>query len=294
MKSIKPFLAISLLLTLSFIFSPAYASSKKIPVFVSILPQKYFVEKIGGKHVETSVMVEPGANPHNYEPKPMQMAKLASARIYFAIGVNFEDVWLKKIVSASDNIRIVHTEDGIEKLPMIAEDHDHGEDGHGNGSLDPHIWLSPKLVMIQAVRIKDALCDTDPSNKAEYEKRYASFIKEIKALDEELKAWFEKAAGRRFIVFHPSWAYFAKDYELEQIPVEIEGKQPKLAQLQKLIKTARNMNVRIIFAQPQFSAQSAEVVAREIGGTVVLVDPLAENWTENLKGVAVKFSEGLR
>lgn len=292
MKPLKILFTFSLAFMLVSVCLPAYASSKKISVFVSILPQKYFVEKIGGKHVETRVMVEPGANPHSYEPKPDQMAKLAAARIYFAIGVSFEDVWLKKIVSASDNIKVVHTEDGIERLPMTQ--HEHEGEGHEEGTLDPHIWLSPRLVMAQTEKIKDALCDADPANKTEYENRYASFQKEIKTLDENIKSIFQKTSGRRFIVFHPSWAYFARDYGLEQIPVEIDGKQPKLAQLQALIKTARNMGIKVIFAQPQFSAQSAEVVAREIGGEVVFVDPLAENWADNLRNVAVKIDEGSR
>lgn len=284
--------------------SVSHASENRVPVFVSILPQKYFVEKIAGSHVEVNVMVEPGANPHNYEPKPAQMTKLASSEIYFAIGINFEDVWLKKITSAAKKLKIVHTDQGIEKIAMNHEKGDeHGHDkeiihdaehDHDHGAFDPHIWLAPSLVKIQAESIKKALVELDPAHSPDYEKGFSSLMTEINELDSELKALFQKVSGRSFIVFHPSWGYFAREYGLEQVPVEIEGKQPKPAQMKELIKTAKKLGVKVVFAQPQLSAQSAEVIAREIGGTVVFADPLAGNWSENLKKTALKFVQELR
>ena len=239
-------------------------------------------------------MVEPGANPHNYEPRPAQMTKLASSRIYFAIGINFEDVWLEKITAASGNIRIVHTDQGIAKTAMEHGKGQHHKDEHDHGVSDPHIWLAPSLVRIQAESMKKALIEADPGHSADYEKGFLSFMDEIAALDSELKASFEKVSKRSFIVFHPSWGYFAREYGLEQIPVEIEGKQLKPSQMKELVKTAKKLDVKVIFAQPQLSTQSADVIAREIGGTVLLVDPLAENWSENLRQVAKKFRQELR
>jgi len=275
----------------------AYAGSV-MPVYVSIVPEKYFVEKIGGALVDVSVMVQPGASPATYEPKPRQMVALSKAKIYFAIGVPFEKVWLKKIAAANPKMRIVNIQEGIIKIPM--ETHRKHEEEHPKRTYnhvvkDPHIWLSPTLVKIQARNILNALVVMDRANQSVYEAGYKQFIVEIKNLDAELKRIF---AGKRkaieFIVFHPSWEYFAGEYGLKQIPVEIEGKDPKPADLQRLIKHAKKLGVKVIFVQPQFSAASARVIAQAIGGQIAFADPLAFNWPDNLRKVANKFKATLR
>jgi zinc transport system substrate-binding protein len=278
---------------------PAEAGGLK--TFVSIAPQQYFVQKIGGDTVAVSVLVPPGADPHTYEPKPRQMAELAQAAVYFAVGIDFEKAWMQKIAAANPGMRIVDTDAGIEKVALPAHrledkghDHSHGKKkaarSHDHaGAPDPHVWLSPPLVKIQARRIADGLSAVDPANRGRYEENLARFLQEIEALDAELKLLFAGSPGARFMVFHPSWGYFAQAYGLEQVPIEIEGKEPKPAQLQQLIRRAREQGVKVIFAQPQFSAKSAEMVAREIGGQVVAVDPLAANWAENLREVGRRF-----
>jgi zinc transport system substrate-binding protein len=264
-------------------------------VFVSISPQKYFVQKIGGDLVNVSVLVPAGASPHNFEPKPRQMAELSKSAVYFAVGIDFEKVWLKKIAAANPKMRIVHTDDGITKISMAGV-HDEEKNGHdhSSGSPDPHIWLSPSLVKIQARYILDALVAIDPANRSKYEFNSVSFMKEIDELDAELKAFFASRKGGQFMVFHPSWGYFAEAYGLVQVPVEIEGKDPKPAQLQKIIGHARERQIKVIFVQPQFSAKSAELLAREIGGQIVYTDPLTENWAGNLREVARKFGAAAR
>ncbi len=264
-------------------------------VFVSISPQKYFVQKIGGDLVNVSVLVPAGASPHNFEPKPRQMAELSKSAVYFAVGIDFEKVWLKKIAAANPKMRIVHTDDGITKISMAGV-HDEEKNGHdhSSGSPDPHIWLSPSLVKSQARHILDALVAIDPGNRSKYEFNSVSFMKEIDELDAELKAFFASRKGGQFMVFHPSWGYFAEAYGLVQVPVEIEGKDPKPAQLQKIIGHARERQIKVIFVQPQFSAKSAELLAREIGGQIVYTDPLTENWAGNLREVARKFGAAAR
>ncbi|MCD4716334.1 MAG: zinc ABC transporter substrate-binding protein, partial [Desulfobacterales bacterium] len=153
-----------------------------IPVFVSIVPQKYFVEKIGGELVKVSIMVKPGASPATYEPKPGQMVALSMSRIYYAIGVPFEKAWLKKIVAANPGLLVVHTESGIEKTPMRTD--------QSEGIKDPHVWLSPPLVMVQARNILDALLKVDPKNASSYESNYRKFIVELVDLDAELRDVF--------------------------------------------------------------------------------------------------------
>ena len=267
-------------------------AEKKLLVFVSIQPQKYFVQQIGRALVDVEVMIPAGTDPHIYEPKPRQMVALSKARLYFAIGIQpFESTWLKKIASSNPAMMVVHTDRGIQKIPMATRQHE--EDQHA-GELDPHIWLSPPLVIKQAQTILNALVAFDPASRAVYEANYRAFVSELVALDADLKNIFGGKQGLQFMVLHPAWGYFAQTYGLKQVPVEIEGKDPKPAQLQELIAHAKQTQIKIIFVQPQFSPRNAKLVAKEIGGQVVFVDPLAANWSDNLREVAGKFKSALK
>lgn len=283
------------------------AAADRIPVFVSIVPQKYFVQQIGKDLVDVQIMVKPGASPHAYEPKPRQMADLSKTMLYFAIGVPFENAWLKKIAAANPKMKVVHTDQGIEKIPMTAPhhhpeekthhkegEHDHEKGAHAHEALDPHIWLSPALVKIQARTILAALQDIDPSHRSLYETNYNQFISGIDDLDTQLKTIFAGKQGLRFMVFHPAWGYFAHAYGLEQVPIEIEGKDPKPGQVKTLIAHARQEGIHVVFVQPQFSIKSAELIAREIGGQVAFANPLAEDWMANLREAAAKFQSALK
>jgi zinc transport system substrate-binding protein len=288
--------AIALVVYLAVVLLALSASAAaSMVVFVSIAPQKYFVEQIGGDRVAVEVMVAPGANPHTYEPKPQQMAALARARLYFAIGVPFERAWLGKLAAASPGLRVVHTDDGIEKLPIAAAQH-HGYDEahHDQGGYDPHIWLSPPLVKRQAAAVAAALVAAEPANESVYIANLAGFLARIDRLHTELEALFSGKQGARFMVFHPSWGYFADTYGLEQIAIEVEGKKPKPAQLKNLIEHARANGIKVIFAQPQFSAKSARLIAKEIGGEVIFADPLAADWMTNLRQLARQLQRVLR
>ena len=282
---------------------PSVAASDRLPVFVSVLPQQYFVQQIGGDHVDVQVMVSPGASPATYEPRPRQMTALAGARLYFSIGVAFESVWLDKIMAANPAMTLVRTDAGIQKIPMAT--HHHGEDAHHDeggdpgragehGILDPHIWLSPPLVRQQAGTILSALTAADPGRSKDYDANYRRFVAAIDDLDRDLKTLFSGKEGLPFMVFHPAWGYFAQAYGLTQVPIEIEGKDPKPAQLQDMIENARAQGIRVVFVQPQFSVKRAELVAREIGGQVAFADPLAPDWLTNLRAVAGKFKAALQ
>ncbi len=284
-----------------------------LPVFVSILPQKFFVEQIGGDLVEVRVMVMPGASPATYEPKPQQMVDLARAKLYFSIGVPFENAWLDRFAATSSALKVVHTDAGIKKLSMPAYHHLDLDEGaglrqekhlHGHHKdkdelrhdsrrpqlgLDPHIWTSPALVKIQARSILAALAQTDPENSAAYQANWKTFTAKIDKLDRDLHSMFAGREGMRFMVFHPAWGYFAHDYKLKQIPIEIEGKNPKPAQLQELIHHAEEQGIRVIFVQPQFSSKSATLIAEAIGGKAVPLNPLAEDWLANMRKTAETF-----
>ncbi len=265
--------------------------AQNLNVTVSILPQKYFVEKIAQDKVTVNVMVKPGFSPHNYEPKTSQMKNIASSKIYFAMGVSFEKVWLNRFKSANKNIKIVDISKNIKKLPMINHEHHSDENNqhnttHDDVSLDPHVWLDPILVKIQAQNILETLVQVDIKNKDFYEKNYHLFINELDMLDNQLKKILAVSRDKSFMVFHPSWGYFAARYDLEQIPVEVEGKQPKISEIIKLVKEANEHNIRIIFVSPQFSQKSAEVISSNINGTIFIIDPLSYDYKNNLINTA--------
>ncbi len=270
------------------------AIASDINVFVSILPQKYFVRQIGGDRVTVDVLIPPNSSPHAYEPSPRQMVRLAGAGIYFTTGVPFEAAWLDKIRAATPGLKIVSMADGIERKPIDRhnENGDHGDDhddGHGHGSLDPHIWLSPPLVMLQARNILTGLIRIDPGNRKTYEDNYAAFIQKVVSLDAQLRR--RLADGGKFMVFHPSWGYFADAYGLTQIAIEVEGKSPKAAEIARLIRYAETHDIRTILVQPQFSTRDAEMISKSIRGKTVVADPLSENWAENLLLVADRIRE---
>jgi len=283
------------------------SAADPVPVYVSIVPQKYLLRQIGGDLLDVHVMVDPGANPATYEPKPRQMARLSRTRAYFSIGVPFEKTWLKKIRAANPEMEVIHTDSGIDKIQMqrhmlsdsegVPPPQTHTkkpipfQSGRG---LDPHIWLSPPLMKVQARTVLSALQKIDAVHAHLYAVNYADFISRIDTLHARLKRIFAGHQGLRFMVFHPAWGYFARTYGLKQIPIEIEGKDPKPAQLKTLIEYARKMKIKVIFVQPQFSTKSAKLVAREIGGKIVFADPMAADWMANLDKIANKFKAAIK
>ncbi len=273
-------------------------ADERITVAITIVPQKYFVERIAGERVEIIVMVPPGSDYHAYEPTARQMRALTRSRLYFSIGGEFEQVWLPRFQRTAPRLRIVATDEGIEKISMDggaccpAGHHHHHV--HEHGESDPHIWLSPRLVKHQARIIRDALIDADPEHEQYYRKRCELFIEELKALDEELRALFDELPEHRpFMVYHPTYGYLAHDYGLEQIPIEVRGREPTLRELRDVMARAKEEGLSKIFTQPQYSRRTAEQVAQAIGGEVVVTDPLAENWRENLLDIAREIHESL-
>lgn len=273
-------------------------AEKPLQVTVSIVPQEYFVERIGGDRVSVNAMIQPGIDPHTYEPKPEQLKTTAQSQAYFKIGVSLEDAWKDRLNSVNNQMLIVDTSQGVDKIPLTAE-HDHGhnhdhakekEDQAEKTSLDPHIWLSPKRVKAQAETIYQTLAQLDPAHQAIYQANFEKFSQELDALDQEIRQNLAAVKNKKFMVFHPEWGYFAQDYGLEMIAIEVEGNEPSAAQLSELIKQAKKDNIKVIFAQPEFSQKSAETVAREIGGQVITISAFDENWSENLQQVSQKMA----
>lgn len=270
--------------------NPAAWGAAPLEVFVSIPPQKYFVERVGGEHVSVSVMVQPGRSPATYEPTFRQLTRLTRADLYFRIGVAFEDVWMGRIRAANPDMKIIALHEGI---PLREVDQlDNG--GEGEGRKDPHIWTSPPLVQRMAGRIRDALIAEDPAHQTDYEANHQRFVADLEALDRDIRARLQGLEGSRFMVFHPSWGYLADTYGLRQIPIESGGKVPGARTLQQAIELGREVGIEVIFVQEQFSTRTAETVANALGARIVTVDPLAEDYIHNMRQVAEHFAQALR
>ena len=252
--------------------------SKQIGVVVSILPQAEFVERIGGNKVQVTVMVPPGASPHTYEPIPSQLKEVSKAKMYAKVGsgIEFELAWMDKIISVNKEMLIVDCSKGIELIDN-----------------DPHIWLSPKNAKIMVENIYQGLVQVDPANQEYYARNKEKYLQELDKLDNEIARALSGKKNRKIMVYHPAWTYFARDYGLEQIPIEKEGKEPTPQGIASLIKQARENNITVIFASPQFNTKTADVIAKEIDGRVVLISPLEKNYLENMRKVAEVFAGGL-
>ncbi|ACS81487.1 metal ABC transporter solute-binding protein, Zn/Mn family [Maridesulfovibrio salexigens] len=288
-----------ILTVISLLLNYSVAAAEQFQTTVSIAPLKYFVEKIGGENVKTNIMVKAGSSPATYEPQPKQMADLSKSEIYFAIGVPFEQAWLPRFKSANSNLEIVNLGEAVIHRSMKAHIHeDEGEHGHthhddhGEAKVkDPHVWLAPPLVRVISQKILETLIEHDPENAATYTSNYLSFAAEINDIDSELlKTFTQKGQKFSFMVYHPSWGYFADTYALNQIPIELEGKEPSPKKMAQLIEFAKTNSVKAIFIQPQFSQKSAQTIANAIDAKVLIADPLAEDWTANLRRTAKAFA----
>lgn len=282
-----------LLLALLGVARAAEPPAAPIVVFVSILPQKYFVERVGGKHVAVSVMVGPGQSPETYEPTSNHLARLAKARVYFGIGVEFEEVWIKRIAAANPGMRIIDMRGGIPPRELERSEGTRAPAAQP-GLADPHVWTSPPLVKIMAANIRDTLSRLDPAHRAAYGANYEAFAADLDRLDHDIRVLLENVSTRNFMVFHPAWGYFADTYGLKQIPIEAGGKEPGARTLAQVIDIGRRERVKVIFVQAQFSRRAAETIAQAIGARVVAVDPLAEDYMNNLRRVAREFAEAMQ
>ena len=257
---------------------PAAKEAPKLNVFVTILPQQTFVERIGGEHVNCGVLVGFGQSPHTFEPTPKQMTDLARARLFFALSWPFEKRLLAKTTAANPNLKVIDTRAGVPLRTMAADELDPDEPGQKAGEPDPHIWTSPRLVRIQAATIERALAAEDPAHAADYEKNLRAFQEDLDRVDAKIAKALAPLKGKAIFVYHPAFGYFADAYGLKQVPVEVEGKEPSARHLGAFIERAK----------------AATAVAEAIGGAVVPLDDLAPNYLENLQVMAEKIQKALQ
>lgn len=277
------------------------AENEKINIMVSILPQVEFVERIGGNKVDVTEMIPPGFSPATYDPSPEQLKKLQDAEIYFRIGhIPFEQAQMNKLSNLNSKMIVVDTSKNVPLLQLEShshgdeDKHEHAEEHVHEGGTDPHIWLSPKLVKIQAKNISDALISYKPEYEDYFSSNYIEFINDLDELDDTLKETFKPINEETILVFHPAFGYLADAYNFHQEAIEIEGKDPSPEHLKNIIDEAKEDDAQVIFVQKQFSTKSAESIADEIDGAVVQIDPLAKNYIDNMINMAETIVKKLK
>lgn len=264
--------------------------SKKPIVTVSIAPQKYFVEQIAGDYFDVNVILPPGSVPEDFEPTPRQVKKIANSKVYFYIGhLGFEKSWIKKFTDSAKGVKYVSCSQNIDLLR--GEEHDHDILEKQAQGTDPHIWTSPENVKKISRTIFEVLTNAHPDQKVVFEANLNNFISRIDTLDNAIRTTLNDSLNHSFMVFHPALSYFARDYHLQQYSIEFEGKSPSPAHMKEVVDIARKENLNTIFIQSQFETAKAEAIAKEIGAEIVLVDPLAENWMDEMHSLTTKLKK---
>ena len=291
--------------------------SAKPVVIASIAPVGYLAKAVGGDKIEVQSLAK--GDVHSYEPKPNDMKAVAKARIFIAAGLEFEEAWIPRFKASAKNLVVVQSDAKIAKLKEEHSGHaehneEHGEheakddkhSGHAGHAehdekheaheehdeeheahADPHVWLNPMLAITMARNISDALIAMDKANKDFYLKNFQKLMNDLLAFDESAKNELAGLKNRKFVVYHPAWGYFAEHYDLEQISIERNGKEPKIDEMASTVKMIKDENIKVIFADPNRSQKSAQVLASQTGAKVELLDPLGYNLLENLK-IAVR------
>ncbi len=258
----------------------------KVNVISTIVPEAEFIKAIGGDDVAVTLMVLPGEEPETYAPKPSQMKSISHADLYMSMGVEFDNSWLPRFKGMNKKMKIIELAKGIKKRPIM------GEAPTANEGLDPHIWNAPSKIKVIALNILNGLSKADSANSAKYKKNYQKFIQKVEQTDKKITALLSKLPkeDKSFIVFHPAWGYFAREYGLKQIPIEVGGKSPKPRIVKNLIKEAKRLKIHTILTAPEFSDAIAKQIAKEIGGKTLKISPLNPDWSNNLINLAKAIS----
>lgn len=262
------------------------AADERITVAASILPQKEIIESVGKDKVKVSILVPPGFSPHTYELTSGQLRSIADTDLFVSMGsgIEFELAWMDKIKGVNPNMPIVNASEGITFIDGYTE-----EDGTHVSGGDPHVWLSIANAKIMAENVCKALAKESPKDEEYFRANLEEYKAKLDALDGEIRESFTDMKDVTIMTYHPAWSYFVRDYGMECISVENNGKEPSPSDLAALIDTAKAKGIKVIFASPEYSTKSAYTIADAIGGSVVLIDPLSENYIENMKSVAEAF-----
>lgn len=260
--------------------------SKKLPIAVSIAPQKTFVKAVAGDLVDVVTMIPSGQNPENFQPTPTLLENFSKAKIYFSIGVPTENSSiLPKAKDLNSSLKIINLDKEVAKVYPDRE--------FAPGKRDPHIWLSPKRTKIMINIIKEELSKIDPSNKSIYAKNADEYLKKLDEIDTDIKSSLTNLKNKSIIVYHPAFGYFCDEYGLNMIALETEGKEAQPQDLQKTIDMAKEKEIKTIFYQAEIDSKQSKTFADEIGGKTELIAPLSPDYIENLKKIANAFKQVL-
>lgn len=278
--------------------------SGKVEAVVTVLPHQWLVEQVGGEHVAVTTMVRPGESAEMYQPTDAQISQVMAANVYFRTGMPLEEGPGFQAIRRSGKVRVVDLRDGVALREMQqhshheeedGHDHDHG-DAHDHASespmgKDPHIWLSPKLLKVQAKTAADALSEVDPAHREDYQRNLAALVERLDELDQQIRETLKSHRDKAFFVFHPAWGYFADEYGLRQIAIETEGKEPSDRELTALQQQARQEGVKVIFIQQQTAGGSAKAIAQAVGARTEYLHDLPEDLPESLLRTARLLAE---
>jgi len=259
-------------------------------VFVSVLPQRLFVERIGGDGVQVEVLVGPGVSPDSFEPKAQQVVALAESQLFVRAGMPFEEAWLPRVQRLNPRLQVLDLREGAVLHPWQAGDHspDHS---HQPGETDPHLWTDPQQMRRHSRSLADRLIALLPEHREAIELNWKALDRELAELDASLHDQLAGLRVRAFLVFHPAWGYFAERYDLQQVAIQQADKEPGPRQLAELISQARRQDLRLLVAQPQYNPSSAEILAREMQVRLVQVDPLDPAYFPALRQLANALQE---
>ena len=281
-----------LLFLLVLIPAVLWAGDGRITVAVSLQPYATLVKMLGGDRVNVVTLLPPGADPHNFEPKPAVIKAFSVAQVYFTDGSGLDKTWMPRFLGANKNVQVVDISKGIE---WMKSEEEHGAHGHHHDEeMDPHIWTSPTRMRFLAQNIFQELKKLDPKYVIDYVNRESMVQDELALVERQLnEAVISMPKDRRsFIVFHPTYGYLAKDFKLKQYTIEVNGKEPKPRDLANLVKVGRKNGVKTVFVQPQFSKRAAETIAKELGAVVVETDPLSADFIGNTQKFIKAIKEG--
>lgn len=273
---------------LGFSTLPIYGETPTI--LVSIAPHKFFVEQVAGDTVKVLLMIPAGADAHTYEPTPRQVMAASVADIWFFIGEAFEGKAKKAFLTHRPSMRFVDMRQGVEMISATSHCAHHHGCCHASGE-DLHFWLSPKEAMQQAKTIAATLSEKYPEHASLYNDNLNKFLLKLEDLNLKVRSILSSLSNPIIMVAHPAYAYFARDYNLIQLPIEHEGKDPNPKQLTGVIERARKAQIKTIFSQVQYPNKVANLVAKEINATVKILDPYAENYLENVEVIARAFTD---
>lgn len=251
-------------------------------VAVTIEPQRFFAEQIAGDKFVVHTVVPSGQSPETFDPTPQQMVRIGKSEAYLQIGhIGFEQAWMQTIRENNPDMQVFDLSKGF-RVIETEEEHD----GHHHHGVDPHIWSCIEGARQVTLHTMAAFCKLDPENVAYYQDNMDKVMAMIDSTETVLLDLISPLNNRTFIIYHPALTYFANEFNLKQLCIEMDGKEPSPALLKELVETARANNARVVFVQQEFDKKNAELIAKEAGCRLVSINPLSYNWSEEMIRIA--------